>query len=200
MDKCRVAVGSRNPVKINAVYRAFQLLCTPKVTSVEARSGVPSQPVGFKQIILGALNRALEARSKAKSDYGVGIEAGVVDDYKWAGPIELQIATIVDRQGRFSIGLSQGFPLPRRWLEELKSGLELEAIVERETSRERIGETTGLIGYLTQGLITRTDLSYNAVVMALVPLLNPELYGELPLAKEVFVDLIGEFKELERFL
>ncbi len=194
--ECSIAVGSRNPVKINAVYRAFQLLCTPRVVSVDTKSIVPSQPIGFNQILLGALYRAVEARSRVESDYGVGIEAGAIDDYEWAKPIELQVAVIVDSSGRVSIGLSQGFLLPSRWFKELSSGVELEAIVEKETGRERIGETIGLIGYLTRGLITRTDLSYNAVVMALVPLLNLDLYRELPL----LVDIAREFRELERFL
>ncbi len=184
---CRVAVGSTNPVKVNAVRRAFRLLCDPLVKGVKVASGVPAQPIGLREILLGALNRATRALEAEKADYSVGIEAGAINTD--AGLIELQAAVITDRDSRVSIGLSQGFLLPPSWLDDLLSRVELEEIVAKKVGRKSIGEKLGFIGYLTYGLVTRTELSYNAVLMALVPLLNSDLYPELPRTREVIEKL-----------
>jgi len=47
------------------------------------------------------------------------------------------------------------------------------------TNRKSINEEIGAIGYLSRGLITRTDLTYQAIIMALIPRLNKSLYEEL---------------------
>ena len=180
---CKVVVGSLNPVKVNAVRRAFRLLCDPIVKGAKVASGVPAQPIGLREILLGALNRATRALKAEEADYGVGIEAGVI--IADAGPIEIQVAVISDRSSRVSIGLSQGFMLPLHWLDELLDRVELEEIVTKTIRRRDVGEKLGFIGYLTYGLVTRTELSYNAVLMALVPRLNPNLYSRLPRAQDI---------------
>ena len=177
MGVCRVAVGSTNPVKVNAVRRALRLLCEAVVEGVAVESGVPVQPIGLDEILRGAINRALEAQKRLSADYGVGVEAGLVE---YIEPLELQVAAVVDSNGKVSIGFSPAFPIPRSWLPELKKRIELGEIATRITGRKDIGEKLGIIGYLTRGLVTRTDLTYLAVVMALVPRLNPDLYTELP--------------------
>jgi len=159
------------------------------VVGVSVSSGVPSQPIGLEEVLRGALNRAVNARRAENADYGVGIEAGVVTTD--VEPIELQAAIIVDREDKATLGFSQAFPLPRNWLGELMERTELENIAERVLGRKGVGEKLGLIGYLTQGLVTRTDLSYNAVLMALIPRLNPRLYPYLPRVGEV-LERLGE--------
>ncbi|MET1128698.1 MAG: inosine/xanthosine triphosphatase [Thermoproteota archaeon] len=178
MDVCKVAVGSSNAVKVNAVKKAFSLICRPDVKGVEVEIGVPRQPLGFSEILAGATNRALKALEVLNADYGVGVEAGAV--MEWTGyPLELQVAVVINRQGNASVGVSPAFPLPPRWRSELLAGLELGEIASRELKRQNIGRRLGLIGYLTGGLVTRTDLTYFAVVMALTPWIHPDLYGEL---------------------
>ncbi|KSW11342.1 hypothetical protein CF15_00265 [Pyrodictium occultum] len=184
---CLVAVGSSNPVKVNAVRRAIRLLCLADVHGVEVESGIPSQPLGLREIVLGAVNRAVNALRKLNADYGVGVEAGVIETT--IEPLELQAAAIVDREERVTIGLSQAFPVPRDWMSKLRERIELGDIASRITRRADIGERLGLIGYLTGGHVTRTDLTYNAVVMALVPRLNPSLYTQAPRVREVLVKL-----------
>ena len=191
---CLVAVGSTNPVKVNAVRRAIRLLCLADVQGVEVDSGVPPQPLGAHEIVLGAVNRAVNALRKLSADYGVGVEAGVIET--GIEPLELQAAAIVDQEGYVTIGLSQAFPLPRDSVKELNDRVELGAIAARITGRKGIGEKLGIIGHLTAGLVTRTDLTYNAVVMALVPRLNPDLYTSLPRIDEIIERLRREKQSL----
>ena len=57
----KVAVGSKNPVKIEAVRLAFKTAWPRKewaVEGVEVDSGVPDQPMSDEESICGARNRA----------------------------------------------------------------------------------------------------------------------------------------------
>ena len=94
-----VAVGSKNPCKIEAVRCAFEKIlssvpttaegtnneCVPKISisSYNVPSGVRDQPYGDEETKLGAKNRAqatMDAASSLSSvppDFAVGIEGGV---------------------------------------------------------------------------------------------------------------------------
>jgi len=76
----KVAVGSHNPIKIEAVRLAFETLWPEKdwsVSAVKVSSGVSNQPMSDKEAIKGARNRAQEAIEKEKAYYGVGLEGGL---------------------------------------------------------------------------------------------------------------------------
>ena len=181
-NHCTIAVGSTNPTKILATRKAFTLLCTPTIKPVKVESGVKQQPTSLAETIKGALNRAKKAMEKTNADYSVGIEAGTINAI--IDTIELQAAVILDRQHKVTIGLSQGFQLPQHWLNQIAKNIELAEIAEKETRRPNIGRKLGVIGYLTQGTITRTNLAYNALIMALTPRLNKNLYHKLPTLQE----------------
>ena len=178
----KVAVGTANKSKILAVKKAWAILGNAEIIGVKVYSGVPEQPKGIKQIVLGALNRAIKARLKTGSDYGVGIEAG----YITLGSLimDLQAAVIVDKENYVTIGFGPGFQIPREALKYNTLG----GYMAEVTGRKSINEEIGAIGYLSRGLITRTDLTYQAIIMALIPRINKNLYEEL-----VKVDRIMEW-------
>ncbi len=186
MNRCRIGVGTSNEMKVKASVKAMRLLCG----SVEAIpipvEGLKPQPVGFRELLRGALVRAATALERASADYGVGVEAGPV--LVEGVPVELQVAAIVDREGCVSIGFSQGFMLPSVWTDRVLEGVELGDIASKELKRPGIGVRQGLIAYLTSGLISRGDLTFDALVMALVPRLNPQLY-KLPRLDELLARL-----------
>lgn len=173
----RAAVGTRNPAKLRGVERAFADLLGPvEVVAVEVNPGVPRQPVGLDEIVRGALNRARGASSVVPSDYGVGVEAGF---FRLAeASIEVQAAVVIDRAGGVGVGLSPGFPLPQVFVEALEEGRasELEEVVDEWFGTSSIGEAEGLIGLLTRGKVTREELTYLAVTMALIPFVNADLW------------------------
>ena len=49
--------------------------------------------------------------------------------------------------------------------------------MEELSGIKRIGELQGAIGWLTRGIVDRHEISVQAVIMALIPRLNPSLYG-----------------------
>jgi len=86
----RIAVGSGNPCKIEAVRSAFVQTFSAlpvtvgiKISSHDVESGVSDQPFGDDETKLGAMNRAKAAWASAEKgdsqppDFAVGLEGGV---------------------------------------------------------------------------------------------------------------------------
>ncbi len=180
MECC--VIGSLNEAKIRGARRALSLLGISDLRPVEVATANP-QPVGLDEIIDGAVTRALKAREKYPKCYGLGVEAGIiiVGDYYFSG----QIAVFTNGE-KYSIGTSMFFPLPKSIGEKIiGKGVELKVLMIKETGIEDIASSIGAIGHYTQGFITRTDLSYQAVLSAIIPWLNPEEYKNTlqPLSK-----------------
>jgi inosine/xanthosine triphosphatase len=170
----RVAVGTRNPVKIAAV-RAVLARVAPGA-SVEGHavaSEVPDQPWGDEETIRGARNRARAAlAADAGAQMGVGIEGGVValDD---GGVRSNAWAVIVDRDGREGVGGSLAMPLPPRVARLLRDGMELGHAIDAVAGTENVKHKEGAVGVLTQGLIARQDAYEILLTYALAPWLAP---------------------------
>ena len=77
-NKLTVLVGSKNPTKINAVYKAFSVVF-PKskivVSGEKTPSLVSNQPMSCVETKKGATNRAKNITNKS-ADYHIGIEGG----------------------------------------------------------------------------------------------------------------------------
>ncbi len=168
-----VVVGSVNPVKVRSVRRVLSRFMDVEVIAVNVATSVSRQPVGSRDIVLGALERALGALSLVpEASLSVGIEAGPMEFYSKTGFLETQVAVIADRDCRVSIGLSPSFELDPNILERMMMGEELSQAVQIPRRSGDIGELIGYIGYITEGLITRQDLTEAAVAMALAPRLQ----------------------------
>ena len=75
----RVAVGSQNPVKLEAVNQAFGLYFDViEIVPVLVDSGVQPFPMSQQETLAGAQHRVQKAwEADTSIDYAVGIEAGV---------------------------------------------------------------------------------------------------------------------------
>jgi inosine/xanthosine triphosphatase len=175
-----VSVGSTNKSKINGVSRAWKHFAPAKIVSVNVKPSVPRQPLSWRQTILGGIERAKQALDTVgNADYGVGIEAGLLPAPFPSGFIEAQVAIIVDKEYNLTMGMSSGFEVPYVMLQDLLRGEELGKVAEKFYHRKDIGESFGIIGMLTSGAVTRSDLSYQAVLNALLPRMNQKVYGPL---------------------
>ena len=159
----RIAVGSKNPVKL-AAARAVVTRLVPDITiqAIEVSSGVPDQPFGDDQTIRGAIARARGAREKLDSDFGVGIEGGVVEmpdgtmrTCAWAA--------VVSRSGRHGVGGSLAMPLPDSVAKMIREGLELGHAMDKLTSQTGTKHGAGAVGILTAGLVDR-QAAYEVLV------------------------------------
>jgi inosine/xanthosine triphosphatase len=172
-----LVIASNNPVKVRATLAGFHVVFPGQefqVSSLNVPSGVPDQPVGNHQTLQGALNRAQAARlARPQGDYWIGIEGGV----EWDGPDLFAFAWVaVCSASLTGRGRTGTFLLPRQVAELVGQGLELghadDVVFQRSNSKQE----DGAIGLLTRNLLDRAGLYQHAVLLALVPFMNPELY------------------------
>lgn len=175
----KVAVGSLNPTKINAVKSAFEKIFPDilwEVEGVSVPSGIPDQPMSDRQSIRGSTNRAKRAMKKIKADYGVGIEGGmqkIGKDWFTSG-----WAVVVNKEGEIGKGSSISMSVPPKLLKLILGGMELghanDVIFKQNNSKH----ASGHFGLMTDNAITRTRAYEDAVFCALGRFLHPEIFTE----------------------
>lgn len=175
-------VGTGNPVKVQAAEEALRARRDgeSRVRGVEVETGVPEQPRDGGETTQGAVGRAVRALARdANADWGVGVEAGLVEVPGWGDPFDVQVCAIVDRGGRVSLGQGPGFAYPRDILEAVEAGATVGEAVSEAAGIPEVGRKEGAIGVLSGGAMDRTRLTEAGVLMALVPRLNLDRY-QLP--------------------
>jgi inosine/xanthosine triphosphatase len=174
----KVAVGSTNKVKIDAVRNIFtQAFGLVEVISVEPPTDRAKQPME-ERTIQGSILRAKRAIEEAKADFGVGIEAGLFFNKALNKHLDIQYCAVVDTSGNMTIGHGPGFEYPPRVVKAVLEGGTVGDTMSAITEIEKIGHKMGSIGYLSDGLIDRTQLTEIAVLMALIPRIRKELYTQ----------------------
>lgn len=176
----RIAVGSTNPTKVRAVENVMKRIYGDvEVLGVGVESGVPDQPVGIEEIVRGAVNRAKRALEKTGADLGVGIEAGIYPfPETLTGYLDVQVCAVASPDGVVTVGHGPGFEYPPVVIRKiLGEGVEAGIAMGELVNDPELKKKTGAIGVLSKGLLTRTELNEIAVLMAMIPRLNPELFG-----------------------
>jgi inosine/xanthosine triphosphatase len=159
----RITVGSKNSVKLAAVRAVVTRLAADiRVEALEVPSGVPDQPFGDDETIRGALERARVARQKTDSDFGVGLEGGVVE-MPDGSMLTCAWAAVVSRSGRHGVGGSLAMPLPDSVAEMIRGGMELGHAMDKLTSQSNTKHGAGAVGILTAGLVDR-QAAYEVLV------------------------------------
>ncbi len=170
-----VAVGSKNPTKVEATRRVFRrAFGRVKVIGLEVNSGVSPQPMSASESIRGAINRAKRAIEISRADFGVGIEGGTARLCgRW---FTAGFVAVIGRDGRISLGTSGWFECPAKVVEEMKKGRELAEVIGELTGRKDVKEGEGAIGIFTRGHVSRTNLYEHGVWMALCRFLSPQIF------------------------
>lgn len=172
----RIAVASKNPVKIEAVKEAFAEFFKDsfETESFSVSSGVSDQPLGNKETRRGAENRAKAVRLKSPDfDYYIGIEGGVS---MLRGQM-VAFAWMVILNGKTEgAARTASFFLPPRVAELVLSGYELGQADDMVFKKQNSKQQNGAVGLLTNNVVVRKSLYKQAIILALIPFFNPELY------------------------
>lgn len=187
-----IAVGSKNPVKVNSVKRAFTSAfsgCDIECVGFDVNSGVPDQPWGDSETRRGAINRAQACNAAyvaafaSSPAFAVGLEGGVVDeslDIDGVAPFVSCFAFMaVLRKQQWGIARSASFPLPPK-LVSLMRGANGQPPMELGDADDAVfGEVNskqkgGTIAKATCGLIDRTEYYYHTLLCAVVPFLHDD--------------------------
>jgi non-canonical (house-cleaning) NTP pyrophosphatase len=83
---------------------------------------------------------------------------------------------VIHDDRRCGRGRSGEFFLPEKVAELVRGGVELGEADDRVFSRNNSKQGNGAIGLLTNDIIDRKSLYIPAVIFALIPFANPELY------------------------
>lgn len=175
MSTIKVCIGSTNPAKISAVRHAFShYFAEVELVAVEVDSGVSVQPNSADEMMKGARNRAELAFRDC--DYSVGIEAGMISFPTVTGYFLTAVAVVFDGKNFFAGGAPM-VELPEQMVHKIVKGEELGPLFDKLMDVKDSKLNKGVVGHLTHDVITRDKALEQAVIMALVPVVNTELYG-----------------------
>ncbi len=171
MSMKKVVVASLNPAKINAVKSAFQSAFPHQAfefIGVSVESEVDDQPMSNEETRDGALNRVRNAKiSQPGADYYVGLEAGIEDNVTFAW-------MIIESDTHRGESRSASLMLPPLVIEKLDHANELGDVMDEVFGTENIKQKGGAISLLTQDLLTRSSVYHQALILALIPFINPD--------------------------
>lgn len=176
-EKQLIIVGSKNPVKISCTESAFSEAFSKSflVNGVNTSSGVSDQPVGNEETLKGAKNRATNAKKTfPEADFWVGIEGGVDEDEH--GMFAFAWIYIESDQNKSSQSKTGTFYLPYEVTKLIKSGMELGEADDQVFSQLNSKQQGGSVGILTHGVVDRKAYYSQAIILALIPFLNKNLY------------------------
>jgi len=173
--KTLVVIASHNPVKIRAVEKAFALQFPDQdieFLACSAASDVSDQPRSDEETRRGARNRAQNAAvTHRQADFWIGLEGGIENmdgqlmAFAWMAAL--------GKDTRISDARTVTLPLPAAVKLLLDQGLELGEANDRVFSTINSKQQGGAFGLLTNGLYTREQVYIEALVMALIPFVNP---------------------------
>ncbi len=171
----RVAVGSRNPVKIAAATAIVRHAWPDAIVeSVAVASGVPDQPWGDDETQRGAIARSVAARAALDADLGIGIEGGVVDENGALRTCAWAAVSMAD--GSVHLGGSLAMPLPPAVAHLVRDGVELGDAMDTVSRSINTKHGAGACGILTAGIVDRQRAYEVLVAYACAPLLAPEFW------------------------
>ncbi|MEM1215877.1 MAG: inosine/xanthosine triphosphatase [Bacteroidota bacterium] len=170
-------VASQNPVKKAAALQGFQELFRDQTFTVEGLSvpsGVSDQPLGDTETYQGAWNRVQAAKAQyPAADYWVGIEGGNI-----RGPHGMEVMAWVVVQSATAVGKARtaGFMLPSKVVKLIDEGYELGHAMDAVYQTNNSKHSGGASGLLTDGVIDRLRFYVPAVILALLPFYQTNLY------------------------
>lgn len=174
----RIIVASKNPVKIEAVRLAFGKMFADEIFDIDSHSvdsGVSDQPMSDEETLQGARNRMENVSEKEGADFWVGIEGGIdVKDEKMEAFAWVVIKDSLGKQGQ---ACTATFILPPEIKKLVEQGKELGVADDIVFSRTNSKQSNGAVGLLTQDKVTRTTYYEHAIMLALIPFKNSDLYS-----------------------
>ena len=174
----KILMGTKNPGKIQGAKEAFEKYSdNVKIQGIAVESEVGDQPFN-QEIVKGAKNRVKNLKKYAKEnqlepDFYISSEAGITNSLgEW---IDINCAVIEDSKGFQSVGTSQGFPIPEKYIEEIKE-TELGKVMDKIFNGKELSKGKGGISYLTKDEVSRIDLTKSAFIMALTKHINGDIW------------------------
>lgn len=174
----KILIGTKNIGKIEGAKQAFEkYFRNVEIEGIQVSSEVGDQPIN-EEIFEGAKNRVKNVKKYAKNhdikaDFYIASEAGITNLLgEW---IDINAAVVEDNNGFQTIGSSQGFQIPEKYVKEIID-TELGKVMDKLFSKNNLNIGKGGISILTHDEVSRIELTKNAFVMALIGHINGDLW------------------------
>ena len=174
----KILMGTKDPGKIEGAKRAFErYFNNVEIEGISVSSNVSDQPID-EEILQGAKNRVKNIKEYAinnniEADFYISSEAGITNLLgEW---LDINAVVIEDSEGFQSVGISQGFPIPDKYIDEIKE-TELGKVMDKIFRGKELGKGKGGISFLTKGEVSRIDLTKSAFIMALTKHINGDIW------------------------
>lgn len=170
----KILIGTKNPGKIEGAKAALKNYFDDFVIDgISVSSDVSEEPVN-NEIYEGARNRVNHLMQYAldhgiDAEYFLGVESGITNLLgKW---VIINVAVIKDKNGYESWGTSGGFPVPEKYVDEIIS-TDLGKVMDKIFEQNDLRSGKGGINFVTNGVISRIDLTKESFIMALSQHIN----------------------------
>lgn len=157
----RIAIGSKNKAKTEAVKAIVSPLIEAEFESLSVPSDVSAQPMSDEETRTGAIQRALNVLKISGADAAFGLEGGVR---------EIEGVMYVCNWGALALSTGEVFTaagaqvvLPEGIAAEIRTGKELGPVMDEYTNRKDIRSHEGAVGIFTNGLVNRQDMFEHVV-------------------------------------
>ena len=193
-------ICTSNEIKLKATIAAFKQFFPQAhldIVAESVESDLLPQPIGYEQVIGGAKERAIEAVEKIKEQrqsmvellddeqkkwvFGIGVEAGLINDENAiSNYLDFQYCVIIDLNGRMTIGSGPGWEYPSDITQQILDGKgeqEVAEIMKEVSGNQDIKTQGGAIGFFSNGILLRDEITKIAVQMALIPRLTCGYYS-----------------------
>ena len=163
-----VKVASDNQVKVEAIKTAFErYFVEVEAIPYKVNSGVPEQPLN-DHVFKGAENRLAGLKEICGDyEYLASCESGLI--CKAGHWFNIQVVMVENREGKSGLGVSAGYEVPMDYLEEILA-------TDMADFLHKKFDGKGGTRVLTQNQFTRKDLIRDATIMALVSVLNGDIW------------------------
>ncbi|TSC86339.1 MAG: inosine/xanthosine triphosphatase [Microgenomates group bacterium Gr01-1014_16] len=183
----KIIVASTNPTKLTATQTGFEKMFPGKVLQVsglKVESGVSNQPMTSRETRRGARTKATNAKTaEPNADYWVGLEGGVErDDPEFVSHPEslrsvVWCAILATSSDKYGEGQPGTYSIPDEIGKLiLENGIELGIADDLVFKRQNSKQGEGSVGILTHGTLNRGLYYSQAVILALVRFVNPNLF------------------------
>lgn len=175
----KVYIGSKNPVKVECTRIGFKEVFKDfndfMFIGKSIDSGVGDQPMTSEETLLGATNRAKNLKKEySDGEFYVGIEGGI---QSIGNEMEAFAWIVILSNNQTGKAQTSTFQLPPKIAELIHQGVELGHADDQVFRRNNSKQGNGAVGILTGNVIDRIEYYRHAVILALIPFINKDLYN-----------------------
>lgn len=192
MNKCVIAVGTKNRPKLNACHSVLNHLSGKlfpgseyRMLSRQTSSGVPAMPLSLQDMMHGAKTRAenvFDQISKEFSSphYAIGLEGGFFICNMPGSPnpvpfLQSWVYVYDGQEGNW--GSSGAIPVPWKVAKlVIEDHEELALVIDQVAGGKDIRSGVGAVGIFTDGEVAREEFFRQALIFAFAPFYNKNFY------------------------